>query len=161
MKIIVLSDTHIPVCADKLPQKVYDYIKKSDLVLHAGDINEKFFLDELALLKDVKAVCGNMDSCELQKCLPRKLVFIAQGKKIGITHGCGCKSDVLKNVKAAFKEKLDIVVFGHSHNTTNEEIDGTIYFNPGSATDMVTCKKCSFGVIDIDNSKINTEIVEC
>ena len=161
MKIIVLSDTHIPVCADRLPQKVYDYIKKSDLVVHAGDVTEKFFLDKLILLKEVKVVCGNMDSPELQECLPKKLVFTAGGKKIGVAHGCGCKSDVLKNIITTFKEKLDIVVFGHSHNATNEEIDGTIYFNPGSATDMVSTGKCSFGVIEINGDEVSIKIIEC
>lgn len=161
MRIIVLSDTHVPVCSNTLPSKIYDYITGSDLIIHAGDIVEKSFLDELKTLKEVKAVCGNMDSQELSKCLPKKLTFVAGNKKIGITHGYGCKGDVLKNVMGTFKEKLDIIIFGHTHTVINKKIDGTIYFNPGSATDIATSNKCSFGVIDIDDDKIKTEIIEC
>ena len=161
MRIIVLSDTHIPVCVDTLPSKIYDYITGSDMIVHAGDIVEKSFLDELKTLKEVKAVCGNMDSMELSKCLPKKLIFTAGGKKIGITHGYGCKGDVVKNVMETFKEKLDIIIFGHTHNVINKKIDGTIYFNPGSATDMAISGKCSFGVIDIEGDEINIEIIEC
>ncbi|MBU0605662.1 MAG: metallophosphoesterase family protein, partial [Candidatus Omnitrophica bacterium] len=37
MRILVLSDTHIPRAAHALPDIIIDEIQKSDMVLHAGD----------------------------------------------------------------------------------------------------------------------------
>ena len=37
MRMLVLSDTHIPRVAADLPQKVLDEIGRVDMILHAGD----------------------------------------------------------------------------------------------------------------------------
>ena len=160
MKIGVIADTHIPISATELPQKVRDYFKGCDLIIHAGDVIEKWVLDDLGKIADVKAVQGNMDSAELKKTLPEKIVIEAAGKKIGIIHGSGPPFKVVKSAKEAFKKKLDIIIFGHSHAPFKEEKDGTLFFNPGSSTDRTTAIEPSFGIIEIDGDKIRAEIIK-
>ena len=160
MRIGVIADTHIPVSAERLPQKVYDYFKDCDLIIHAGDVVEMSVLEELERLAETKAVRGNMDSRELKKRLPEKIVLEAAGKKIGIVHGRGPAFNVVKVVSRIFLERPDIIIFGHSHTPFNEKKNGTLFFNPGSATDKVFSQYCSFGIIEIDGDDVRAEIVK-
>jgi putative phosphoesterase len=159
MKIGVISDTHIPVSATELPEKVREYFKGCDLIIHAGDIVEKSVLDKLGKIAETRAVCGNMDSAELRQILPERLVLDAAGKKIGVTHGSGPHFKVMESAKKSFKDKPDVIIFGHSHGPVNEMRDGTLFFNPGSATDKVFAKYRSFGIIEITGDDIRGEII--
>ncbi len=97
-----------------------------------------------------------MDAHDAQQKLPEKIVFTAAGKRIGVVHGKGPSSRIIPTVRGMFKEKLDIVVFGHSHVPCSEEIDGVLYFNPGAASG----DNGTVGIIEIDNGDIRTEIVK-
>jgi putative phosphoesterase len=160
MKIGVIADTHIPALANKLPQKVYDYFKDCDLIIHAGDLVEASILEELEKIAETKAVWGNMDSYELKRRLPEKIVLDVAGKKIGVVHGRGPAFKVIKTVSEAFSKKPDIIIFGHSHTPFNEKKGDTLFFNPGSATDNVFPQNRSFGIIEIDGDNIRAEIIK-
>lgn len=160
MKIGVLADTHVPVSTDDLPQKVYDCLKGCDLIIHAGDIVEMKLLEKLGRIAETKAVCGNMDSPEVKKSLPNKLVLNVAGKKIGVIHGSGPGTKVINEVADAFSEKCDIIIFGHSHLTFNEKRGETLFFNPGSPTDKVFSVSRSFGIIEIEGNNIKAEIIK-
>jgi len=160
MKIGVIADTHIPVSARELPQKVYDYFSGCDLIIHAGDAVEMSVIEKLNAIAETRAVRGNMDSLEVRKRLPEKLVLKAGGKSIGVTHGTGSAFKVKEAALAAFSEKMDIIIFGHSHVPFNETIDGTLFFNPGSATDRVFARYRSFGVIEIEGDDIKARIIK-
>jgi uncharacterized protein len=45
------------------------------------------------------------------------------------------------------------VVFGHSHIPWNQEIDGQLLFNPGSATDRRRQPTCSIGLLHVDDEQ--------
>lgn len=160
MKIAVLSDTHIPVSARDLPQKVYEDLKSADLLLHAGDIVSVNFLNKLeAAVPQVRAVCGNMDEPDLRKILPLKRIVKVNKYAIGLIHGRGSPSQLLEFVKNEFsRERPDIIVFGHSHSPLNLKKDGTLFFNPGSPTDKVFAHANSYGIILIDDN-IEAKIV--
>ena len=161
MKIVVISDTHIPVAADGIPEKIREQIKDCDFIVHAGDATEMYVIEELRTFAETHAVCGNMDSQEVKKALPEKLVFEADGKTIGIVHGHGVFSDVIKTAKKAFKgKKLDVVIFGHSHLAFSEVIDNTLFLNPGSVSDRMFAPYRSFGIISITDGDIETEIIK-
>ena len=161
MKIGVISDTHIPVFAKKLPQKVYDCFKDCDLIIHVGDAIEMSVIEELSRIAETKAVCGNMDDPEMKECLPEKMLFSVAGKKIGVMHGRGPGVKVVQIAEKMFGNKADIVIFGHSHLPYNEKRNGVLFFNPGSATDWTNAPYCSFGIIEIDGDDIRAEIVKC
>ena len=161
MRICVLSDTHIPIFAKQLSKNICDSLKSCDLILHAGDIVELSFLEELERFAPTKAVCGNMDSPELRGKLPESLVIEAEGKMIGIVHGSGPTSRIVHAVGEIFDKKIDIVIFGHSHTPLNENRGNVLFFNPGSATDKVFAPYRSYGIIEISkHGEVKAEIIK-
>ncbi|OGX23218.1 MAG: hypothetical protein A3J51_05655 [Omnitrophica WOR_2 bacterium RIFCSPHIGHO2_02_FULL_45_21] len=160
VKIVVLSDTHIPQVAEELPSKIYDELKSADLLLHAGDITSLIFLKNLQkLVKEIKAVYGNMDELGLRKILPRKEVIKVNGFSIGLIHGWGAPSGLIDLAEKEFQEKKpDIIIFGHSHQPLSLNKNGILFFNPGSPTDKVFSGENSYGIILIDD-RIDAKIV--
>ena len=157
MKIGVVSDTHSHV----IPRQLLDDFKKVDLIIHAGDFCLTEDLNVFKKVQTVRAVYGNMDGLELRQVLPERDVFDAGGVKVGLCHGHGSPNKVLEIVKKEFrKEKPDVVIFGHSHLPVNETINGVLYFNPGSPTDIVRAPYCSYGILDIENGKISGKIIK-
>jgi len=158
MTIGVLSDTH----SLNIPAVVMERLKTVDMIIHAGDICDLQTLKSLSKLAPVKAVQGNMDEGAVKKVLPIKEIIACGDLKIGVTHGhVGVSREALINATASFKnDKMDMVIFGHSHQAYNERVGGTIYFNPGSPNDVIKAKFFSFGLIDIEAGKIKAEIVK-
>jgi hypothetical protein len=103
-----------------------------------------------------------MDEMAVKKKLPIKEIIVCGNLKIGVTHGhLGGNREALKNVISSFKDdKMDVVIFGHSHQAYNERVEGTLYFNPGSPNDTVKAKIFSYGLITIEAGKIKAEIVK-
>ena len=159
MIIGVLADTHIPDRAADLPQRIYKEFSKFDLILHAGDLVKIEVLEKLKKINKVIAVSGNMDYPEVLSTLPRREIIECGKVKIGLIHGHGYISETLKYFLKEFDQKIDVLVFGHSHQPMNEVKDGILYFNPGSPTDKVFSPFNSYGIIEI-NDKINGKIIK-
>jgi putative phosphoesterase len=158
MIIGVLSDTH----SLNIPVSLIERFKSVDMIIHAGDICNLATLKLLNKIAPVKAVQGNMDEAPVKKILPLKEVIVCGNIKIGVTHGhVGENREALKNATAAFKDdKMDVVIFGHSHQALNERMGATLYFNPGSPNDTVRAKFFSYGIISIEAGKIKAAIVK-
>ncbi len=161
MKILVISDTHIPNRAKELPKKVLDEIKGVDMVVHAGDFTSfNFYLELRALSPSLKAVRGNMDDEDIYDTLPEKLTFEVEGLKFGLTHGFGAPFGIEKRVVAMFDgSDIDLLIFGHTHRATDKVFQGIHLFNPGSPTDRLFAPRRSYGLIEVDKGKIETRIV--
>ncbi|MFC1514343.1 metallophosphoesterase family protein [Candidatus Omnitrophota bacterium] len=159
MRIMVISDTHIPVAAEGLPPEVIAELKKSDMCLHAGDLIESRVMDEISRYTTFKGVQGNMDSKQVLKALPERLVIEVEGVTIGLTHGSGSPFDILSRVKKTFTEDIDIYVFGHTHTAYDKTHKGKIFFNPGSLTDKFFAKANSYGILEIKGTKISRKII--
>ena len=152
MRILVISDTHIPDRYEKLPAAVLKEFKKADLVLHAGDFTSVEFYHELKSQKPLKAVLGNLDSSELRNFVKDKESFTLQKYKIGIIHGWGRAEGVLDLVKKTFDNTYSLVIFGHTHQPLIEKIGKTTYLNPGSPTDKIFASINSYAVVEIDKT---------
>lgn len=155
----VVSDTHIPRRAKNLPEKLLKGLKGVDLIIHAGDFLKDYVIYELEEIAPVEAVAGNNDDDYIYDKLSVKKIINAGKFKIGIVHGNGSGSSTLKRAMAAFKDdKVDCVVFGHSHIPFNDTIDGVLYLNPGSPTDKRTQKFYSYAILKVGDS-ISAEII--
>lgn len=158
MRIVVISDTHAH-SLEELPKPIIDACKKSDLIVHCGDYTSKELLDELKRLGKFKGVHGNMDSDEIRKELPEKEIFKIGKTNIGIIHGWGAPFGLDDRVRKVFEnEKVDLIIYGHSHFPYNELKDNIWFFNPGSATGSFPAFQKTYGLITIDK-EIKCEIV--
>jgi putative phosphoesterase len=143
MRIAVLADTHVNKLED-LPRKIIDALTTVDLIIHAGDFTDVQLFDELKQLNEVKAVHGNMDAGELRSILPLKEIVETKDQRIGITHGSGPPWGIQERVRKVFEsDRIDIIVYGHSHRSQNKVINDILFFNPGKASD-------SFGILTIE-----------
>lgn len=150
MKIGVVSDTHVTSFA-QLPSRLLLALAKVEWIIHAGDFITKDVFDGLKRLGEVKAVQGNMDSAELKRILPEKELLVIEGRRIGITHGWGSPYGIDDRVGRMF-EDVDIIVYGHSHQSQNEVKKGILFFNPGQARN-------SFGILSV-GKELKGEIVK-
>lgn len=158
-RIGVISDTHIPQFK-QLPEAVWTHFAEVELIIHAGDLSRLSVIDELELLAPVVAVQGNIEEDEVVRALPIKRELLVGGLRIGIVHILG---DAQNRAKAARREfpSARCVVFGHSHNPYNQDYDGQLLFNPGSATDRRRQPTCSIGrlLIDDEDHSVQGEII--
>lgn len=116
MRVIVLSDTHIPKRAKELPSELVQELKQADLIIHAGDWQTIEVLDMLRPYGPIEGVYGNVDSEHIKQQFPDKKLLEIKGFKIGVVHGHGQKQTTEKRALAAFSEEsLDLLIFGHSH----------------------------------------------
>ncbi|MDD4954974.1 MAG: metallophosphoesterase [Candidatus Omnitrophica bacterium] len=163
MRILVISDTHIPVVADKLPAIVIEEAKKSDFCLHAGDFISDTVFYELSRIIKTYGVLGNMDESSLKGKLPEKQIIEFGSVRLGLIHGRGSPAMLMDYINAAFGQELNnlnMVVFGHTHNPLDKEINGKIYFNPGSCTDKVFAPYSSYGILEIEKNTVKRRIVK-
>ncbi len=145
MRIAVLADTHVDRL-EYLPKKILDALSTADLVIHAGDFTDVQLLHELRRLHEVKAVHGNMDSRELKVLLLAKEIIEIEDKRLGLAHGSGGPWGIEERIRKMFEsERIDIIVYGHSHRSQNKVIDNILFFNPGKATD-------SFGILTVNGA---------
>ncbi len=155
MRIGVISDTHIPKMAKDIPKAVYNEFKNVDLILHAGDFVEADFLKKLKDFKKTIGVYGNLDSSEVSNILNAKEIIEVEGFRIGLIHGWGAPEGLTERIRMEFKdEKIDCIVFGHSHSPFNETKNGILFFNPGSPTDKIFAPYNSYGSLEITDKII-------
>jgi uncharacterized protein len=153
VKIVVLSDTHLLKRKKGLPKRLTDELKDVDLIIHAGDWQTIEVLKELQTHAKVEGVYGNVDDEEIIGLFPDKRIVDVCGFKIGITHGHGQGRTTEKRAISAFDgEKVDCIIFGHSHIPIKKYEKEVLIFNPGSPTDKRRQKMYSFGVIYISDN---------
>ncbi len=156
LRIGVVADTH----SRELPKMMIKDFKSVDLIIHAGDFCDTPDYEALAGIKQVKAVYGNMDTAAIRKIFPRRQIFKLGVFTVGLFHGEGPPKTILEKVKEEFqKDKVDIVIFGHSHQPLNQKEGNVLYFNPGSPNDTVFAPYCTYGILEIANKDFSAKHV--
>ncbi len=154
-RLVVFSDTHkcIEPCV-----RMINNIKDIDMIIHAGD----HWADAREIENSfgdipIKYVKGNCDF----SLAPIEELIEVEDKKIFVTHGHMYdvklepdRYDTIK--KRGYELGADIVVFGHTHIPYNMNLGNITLFNPGSVK-----YTRNFGVIEIENGKIGTAILDC
>ncbi|MDI6856510.1 MAG: metallophosphoesterase [Candidatus Thermoplasmatota archaeon] len=157
----LISDTHIPIRAEKIPEKVFYIFKDVDLIIHAGDLIELKVIKELEKIAPVIAVYGNMDKDEVKEKLPEISSVNILDWKIGVMHNPHSFFGMSRMRKIAKQNKFKIFVFGHTHKPLikQEEI---LFINPGSATNPLPpfLVKPSVVLLKVTKEKIEPKIVK-
>ncbi|MFN0093843.1 MAG: metallophosphoesterase family protein [Dehalococcoidia bacterium] len=151
MRIGIISDTHIPSAGPEPPAQVATAFAGVDLILHAGHVNVASCLEWLGRIAPVRSTESWLEG---QGETPARHgsveVFEIEGHTIGMAHELilrGLGDDVLPGsigrspamraalateLREIFRTRVDIVVFGYTHEAMIETHDGILLLNPGS-----------------------------
>ncbi|MDP3025372.1 MAG: metallophosphoesterase [candidate division Zixibacteria bacterium] len=157
--VYVIADTHIPKRVSRIPSEFIRKVKGDDVIIHAGDFTELKVYLELERLATLYAVRGNMDCPQIKEVLPSKKIFELSGFKIGLIHGFGTTLDSVQRISEQFREKPDLIIFGHTHSPCNLRKGSTLFFNPGSLSGNIPLTMGSYGILNLEQGNIRGEIV--
>lgn len=136
MRLVLMSDTHLPKRARDLPAELWAAVDAADVVVHAGDWVDVPLLDELTARSARLIACyGNNDGPALRARLPEIARADLDGVRLAVVHETGPATGREQRCAARFPD-TDVLVFGHSHipwDTT--AATGLRLLNPGSPTD--------------------------
>jgi putative phosphoesterase len=180
-KIGVISDTHSAGSGRDLPRKILDAFSRVDLILHCGDLECLGLLDYLAEVAPILAVRGYEDPMEEGDRLAMTTrVVKVEDVSIGMTHdiqwpgpriatspdGTGLlfpDGNGRKVMARKFKEPVDVVLFGDTHEELIIDWDGVLIMNPGSPTYPGTRHKRgvlgTIGMLDVDGESATARII--
>jgi uncharacterized protein len=161
MLIAVISDTHLPRGARRLPEACVERIASADLLLHAGDFSTLEVLRELESIgPPVLGVHGNVDSADLRRLLPAERVVEAEGARIAMVHDAGPRRGRLERMRGRFGDRAEVLVFGHSHLPLYEQSpDGFQILNPGSPTERRRAPAHTMGLIEVRDGSARCDVV--
>jgi putative phosphoesterase len=162
MLLAIISDTHLPRGARRLPSDCLARLAAADLIVHAGDFIRAPVLESLRSLgPPVVAVHGNVDEPALRAELPETAVVAAGEARIAVIHDAGPARNRVERMRRRFPD-ADAVVFGHSHLPLLERsADGGFQiFNPGSPTERRRAPHHTMGVATVSNGRVEFELVE-
>jgi putative phosphoesterase len=162
MLVAVISDTHMPRGARRLPDPFVERILTADLLLHAGDFMTVEVLRQLeAIGPPLVGVHGNVDSAELRRLLPAERVVRVGEARIAMVHDAGPRAGRLERMRVRFGDRAEAVVFGHSHLPLHERAeDGFQIFNPGSPTERRRAPSHTMGLARIEGSTVEFELIK-
>ena len=159
MQVVLLSDTHLPMRAKRLPAPLWGAIVAADVVIHAGDWVSVALLDELEGRSRRLIGCwGNNDGPELRARLPEVARVSLDGLSVAVVHETGASKGREERCEKAYPD-IDVLVFGHSHipwDTTTPR--GLRLLNPGSPTDRRRQPFCTYQTAQIVSGEL-TEVV--
>ncbi|MET9288982.1 metallophosphoesterase family protein [Nocardia beijingensis] len=136
MRLLIISDTHVPKRARDLPEALWREVDAADVIVHAGDWVEVALLDRLeARSARLIGVFGNNDGPELRARLPEVARAELDGLRLAVVHETGPAKGREQRCARDFPD-TDVLVFGHSHIPWDSVADsGLRLLNPGSPTD--------------------------
>ncbi|MFE9451004.1 metallophosphoesterase family protein [Streptomyces sp. NPDC006739] len=145
MRLLLMSDTHVPLRAKRLPDQLLAELPHADVVIHAGDWVDTATLDLLeSRSRRLIGVYGNNDGPALRARLPEVAHADLGGLRFAVVHETGPATGRERRCAARFPD-LDVLVFGHSHipwDTTAPT--GLRLINPGSPTDRRRQPHCTY-----------------
>ncbi len=158
MKVLVLSDSHGRIStAMTVLERLTGRI---DMVFHLGDYDE----DAMALQAmfprlPFHYVKGNND---YGRETPSHKLVNAGGKRFLLTHGHKERVQYTLQTIAYWAEEqgADGVLFGHTHVPVNDGTGRIYLFNPGSITLPRDGFMPTFGIITVENGRIQGAIME-
>jgi hypothetical protein len=160
VELAIISDTHMPRGARRLPEGCIARLRAAELIIHAGDLVRLPVLEELRSYGEVVAVHGNVDDGEVRAALPACAEVAVEGVQIAVVHDAGAAGGRLARLRRRFPD-ADAVVFGHSHLPLHERgPDGFQIFNPGSPTERRRAPTFTMGLAQARAGEVSFELIE-
>jgi putative phosphoesterase len=156
VRLLLLSDTHLPKRAKELPAPLLAELPRADVVFHAGDWVDTATLDLLERLsRRLVGVQGNNDGPALRARLPEVAYAELGGVRFAVVHETGPAQGRETRCAARFPD-ADVLVFGHSHipwDTTAPT--GLRLLNPGSPTDRRRQPHCTYMTAAVEDGRLD------
>lgn len=144
----VISDTH-----GLLRPEAVEALRGVELILHAGDVGQPDILDRLREIAPVRVVRGNVDNSAWGRSLPMTEVVEVGEVSIYMLHNI----DFLDlDPQAA---RMDVVIYGHSHQPLIQHKKGVMYLNPGSAGTRRFSLPVSVALLRITGKAVEAELI--
>ena len=161
MKIAIISDTHIPSRARRIPDAFRERIRSADHVVHAGDFDAKSTLADVQdLAPALTAVRGNTDPAVG---LPEVATVELGGVDFVVTHGTGSTRGYEDRVARIVREHggADAVgISGHTHEVLDAIHQGVRLLNPGSATGASPATRATMLTATAEDGDLSVELHE-
>ncbi|NQD94928.1 metallophosphoesterase family protein [Pseudomonas sp. CrR25] len=149
MRIGLIADTH-----GLLREEALTHLQGCDHLIHAGDIGDPRIVASLQSIAPLSVVRGNNDRDDWAQNLPERLVVRFGRTAIYVLHDL---KDLDIDPPSA---GIDVVVAGHSHKPTQEQRDGVLYINPGSAGPRRFKLPVAVALLHIAPTGVRSELVE-
>lgn len=162
MRLVLMSDTHLPSRARDLPPALWAAVDAAAVVVHAGDWTSEELLDRLeARAARLVGVFGNNDHGALRERLPEVARVELGGLRFAVVHETGAKEGRERRADVAFPD-TDVLVFGHSHIPWDSvSPNGLRLLNPGSPTDRRRMPHATFLTATVSDGALEAlELVE-
>lgn len=156
MRLLIMSDTHVPQRAKDLPAQVWREVAEADLVVHAGDwVTEPLLERLLARSRALLAVYGNNDGQALRARLPEIASAEVARLRLAVVHETGPAKGRENRCERDFPD-TDVLVFGHSHIPWDSVTAGGLrLLNPGSPTDRRRQPYHTYLTADVVDGKLS------
>jgi hypothetical protein len=163
VELAIVSDTHVPSRAPRIPDWVQRRMEAADHVVHAGDFDSKGAYDlvvELAGGADsLTAAVGNIDPRSFD--LPAAATLAVEGVTFVVTHGSGPREGYRERVAATVREEGGdgaVGVSGHTHEVMDETVSGVRLLNPGSATGARPATETTMYTAVVDDGSLDVTL---
>ena len=162
MHVALISDTHIPSRAQRIPDAFREKIRQADHVVHAGDFDSKGALADVQdLAPALTAVHGNMDP---SIGLPSVATLELGGVEFVVTHGTGGKRGYEARVATAVREHAEtedaIGIAGHTHEVLDDTYEGIRLLNPGSVTGAAPATRATMLTAEVADGDLDVTVHE-
>jgi len=128
--LVVVGDTHRTE-DHGLTGRTREAARSAEVLAHTGDFTTAAVYEVFRAIPDrFYAVSGNNDEMALQRRLPARTDFSAEGLTVALVHGHERSTQALSLLGR--EVDADIVASGHSHRPSVEITDELTLLNPGS-----------------------------
>lgn len=160
LRLLLVSDTHVPLRARRLPDALLRETDRADVVIHAGDWVDVATLDLLEeRARRLVGVYGNNDGPELRARLPEVARLRLGGLRFGVVHETGMARGREARC-ATLHPDLDVLVFGHSHIPWDTRAPGGLrLLNPGSPTDRRRQPYCTYMTCTVTEGELGNVVL--